>query len=170
MLDRMKRDPEIRFAALRRAGERELSGQAIVYGDIARLPWGEERIEAGAFDPLGDVILNSQHDRNVPLARTGGGGLQLMDSAAALEVMAELPATRAADDVLELVRKKILRGLSIEFVTTAERMEGGVRVIERANLSGVAVVDRPAYSDSLVQARRAALEAQAPVRPVRVWL
>ena len=137
---------ERRFCELRVEGEgRFLAGTAIRYGDVATLPWGRERFEAGAFDVrAADVILNAQHDRASPLARTGGG-LMLTDSAAALEIRAELPETRAADDVLALVRAKVLRGLSVEFNAMRERMLGGVRVIERAELRGVSVVDRPAY-------------------------
>ena len=37
---------------------------------------------------------------------------------------------------------------------TAERAEGGVRVIEKARLSGIAIVDDPAYSQSEIEARR----------------
>ena len=145
---------ERRFAELRQEGGRRLSGVAIRYGDAAILPWGRERIEPGAFAPIGDVILNASHDRTAPLARTGGGGLVLEDSARELAIRAELPGTRAADDMLELVRAGVMRGLSIEFRAVAERMESGVRVIERAKLSGVAVVDTPAYPASEVEARR----------------
>ena len=150
---------ERRFCELRaEAAERVLSGTAIRYGDVATLPWGRERFEAGAFDVrAADVILNSMHDRASPLARTGGG-LMLTDSATALEIRAELPETRAANDVLELVRAKVLRGLSIEFNAKRERMLGGVRVIERAELRGVAVVDNPAYPGSVITAMRALYE------------
>lgn len=160
---------ERRYCELRAASDgRRLEGVAVRYGDTARLPWGRERIEVGAFAPLGDVILNASHDRAAPLARTGGGGLELMDAADSLTVRAELPATRAADDVLALVRGGVMRGLSVEFRAVAERMESGVRVIERAALSGVAVVDTPAYPASEVEARRAAMPAPAKRR--RVWL
>ena len=144
---------ERRYAELRADGRR-LSGVAIRYGDTATLPWGEERIAAAAFAPIGDVILNASHDRSSPLARTGGGGLELVDTAESLTIRAELPATRAADDVLELVRRGVMRGLSVEFRAVAERMEGGARVIERARLSGIGVVDTPAYPESEVEARR----------------
>ncbi len=40
--------------------------------DVSAFPWGRERIEPGAFSPLGDVILNRQHKRDIPLARTAG--------------------------------------------------------------------------------------------------
>lgn len=150
-----------RFCELRFDGERGLSGTAIAYGDVAKMPWGEqERFEPGAFDNISgaDVILNVQHDRVYPVARTGGGGLQLSDDNNALEMKAELADTGPANDTLELVRKRILRGLSIEFYPLEDRIvvddDGNrVRVIEKAELRGIAVVDRPAYPNSLIQAR-----------------
>lgn len=144
---------ERRYAELRQGPGRTLEGVAVRYGDTARLPWGEERIEPGAFAPIGDVILNASHDRAAPLARTGAG-LTLGDTVERLAISAELPVTQAADDILALVRAGVMRGLSIEFRAVAERFEGGVRVIERAVLSGIGVVDTPAYPQSEVEARR----------------
>lgn len=134
---------------------RRLSGVAVRYGDIA--PGFSERFEAGAFGDVGaaDVVLNVQHERGRAIARTGGGGMVLEDGADALRMAVSLPVTREADDTLALVRAGVLRGLSVEFRPIAEREEGGVRVIERAALSGMAVVDRPAYPASTVAARAA---------------
>ena len=140
---------------------------AVRYGDTARLPWGRERVEAGAFAPLGDVMLNAHHERAAPLARVGAG-LTLDDTAERLAFSAELPATRAADDVLELVRAGVMRGASVEMRVTAERFESGVRVVERATLAAIGVVDTPAYPASEVEARKAALPAPGPRR--RIWL
>ena len=144
---------EYRYAELRQDGRR-LLGTAIRYGEIATLPFGHERFEPGAFAPLSDVILNVQHDRGRPLARTSGGGLVLHDDAAELRIEAALPKTQEADDTLSLVKAGVLRGLSIEFHATEERMDGNVRVIEQARLSGVSVVDSGAYPGSTVEARR----------------
>jgi len=162
--------PERRYAELRADGRR-LAGVAVRYGDTAALPWGEERIEPGAFGDVAsaDVVLNIQHDRGRPLARTGGAGLDLRDSPAALEVAAELPDTRDAADVLAMVRSGVLRGLSIEFVPRAERDDAGVRVIEAADLVGMAVVDKPAYPASALSARGAAF-GTALLAPRRIWL
>ena len=159
---------ERRYVELRADSEgRRLSGVGVRYGDVARLPWGRERIVAGAFAPLGDVILNASHERAAPLARVGAG-LTLDDTAERLAFSAELPATRAADDVLELVRAGVMRGASVEMRVTAERFEAGVRVIERATLAAIGVVDTPAYPASEVEARRAAMAA--PARRRRMWL
>ena len=143
---------ERRFCELRAEG-RVLEGTALRYGDVASFSWGRERIERGAFSPVGDVILNMQHQRVEPLARTGGGGLELIDTPEALRVRASLPETQAANDALTLIRAKVLRGLSVEFHAREERQEGGVRIIERAQLVGVGVVDTPSYSKSVVEAR-----------------
>ena len=87
---------ELRYFEIRQEGERRLTGTAVRYGDTAALPWGgTERIEAGAFQPIGDVILNASHDRGRPLARTGAG-LELVDGRDALRMTATLPETREA--------------------------------------------------------------------------
>ena len=151
-------ETEYRFCELRAdPDKRMLSGTAMKYGDVARIGTFRERFEAGAFGDLStaDVLLNAQHQRVVPLARTGGGGLVLFDTLMELRIDATLPETRAADDTLSLVRSKVLRGLSIEFKALQERMESGVRVITRAILKGVAVVDSGAYTQSTIAARQA---------------
>lgn len=132
--------------------DRTLRGRAITYGDVASLPGGlRERFRAGAFggDVAGlDVILNRQHQRALPLARTNGGGLVLIDSAEGLDIEATLPETAAANETLELVRSSILRGLSIEFAIRDFRMIAGTREVTAALLAGIGVVDKPAYPES----------------------
>ena len=110
------------------------------------------------------MILNVQHERGRPIARTEGGGLELSDSDTELKVRADLPATREADDALELVRKKVLRGLSVEFRALKESLSGGVRVIKKARLLGVGLVDRPAYPQSSVttRAKRGSVRGSVP--------
>ena len=166
-------EPERRYFELRQGddGGRTLTGTAIRYDDVALLPWGRERIEANAFAPLGgNIFLNFQHDRGRPLARTGGGGLTITDDSSSMEIRAELPSTREADDVLELVRQSIVRGLSVEFVADRETFEGqDLRIIEKARLYAVAVVDEPAYSQSELSSRMKA-SRPAPRRMRRFYL
>ena len=47
-----------------------------------------------------------------------------------------------------------MTGLSVEFRALAERREGGLRVIEAAELRGIGIVRSPSYEDSRVEARR----------------
>ena len=145
---------ELRFSELRAAAEgRTLSGNVVVYREVSTgLPW-REQIEPGAFQPLGDVRLNLQHQRTVLLARTGGGGLVLEDGPDALRMRAELPETTAASDTLALVRAGVLRGLSVEMHPRQERQVSGVRSISKARLSGLSVVDSGAWDGARVEAR-----------------
>ena len=109
------------------------------------------------------MVLNFQHDRGRPLARTGGGGLEVMDDTGKMEIRATLPETQESDDVLELVRQSIVRGLSVEFVADRETFEGNdLRIIEKATLYAVAVVDEPAYSESEVSTRMKATRVRGP--------
>ena len=161
---------EYRYAAMEASpGGRNVAGIAMRYGERTTIQGKfAEEFRPGAFAPIGDVILNWQHDRNKPLARTGEhGGLELMDSATELRVAATLPETTLADDAVELIRRGVFRGLSIEFRSIRESTVGGVRIIEKALLSGIGIVDRPAYSNAEVQARMA---MGAPKRRVRMML
>ena len=130
----------------------QLSGIAVRYGDTARLPFGSERIEAGAFGNVSDsdIILNRQHDRTMPLARTGGGGLQVIDSPTELRLEAELPDTPTGREAMTLVRSGVLRGFSIEFRAIREYVRDKIVHVAQAALVGIALVDKPAYPASQV--------------------
>ena len=145
---------EKRFSEIRADG-RTLNGTAIRYGSKASIGDFDERFQAGAFGEVSglDVILNLQHQRSRPLARTGGGGLVLTDGPDVLRLTATLPNTRDADDALTLVRSGILRGLSLEFRADAENWNGNLRTVTRASLGGIGLVDIPAYGDSAVSVR-----------------
>ena len=127
------------------------------YGTIS--PDFAERFEPGAFGEVRAVDLNLQHDAAVVVAR----GASLVDSPAALSVSATLPEGAAA---LALVKRGALRGFSVEFRATRERRDaGGVRVVEAATLTGLALVDRPAYPAAAAEVRARAAPAWR-----RVWL
>ena len=129
--------PERRSGGEVRVSGRTLSGVAMPYGTIA--PDFRERFEPGAFGEVRAIDLNLQHDPAVVVVR----GAALSDSPVALSVSATLPEGAAA---LALVRRRALNGFSIEFKPTRERRDAaGVRVVEAATLTGLALVDRPAY-------------------------
>ncbi|MCY4469461.1 MAG: HK97 family phage prohead protease [Thiotrichales bacterium] len=126
-----------------RVAGRTLSGRALVYGDVS--PDFRETFVPGSLAPVPAVPLNLQHDSGTVLLPAGE--FVLNDTERALEVRAELRAGSAA---LDLVRRGALNGFSIEFHARAERRDAGVRVIERAALVGIALVDRPSYRESTV--------------------
>ena len=136
---------EIRFAE----DTGSVSGTAMVYGAVADLGPFKERVLPGAFRPIEDVVLNFQHQRNRPLARTGGSGLVFKDDKERLEFTADI----TDQEVRSLVTRRILRGASVEMIVKRDRMIDGVREISRANLIGLALVDRPAHD--LAQLREA---------------
>ena len=152
-------------------GERVLSGVAMAYGvEATGLPF-RERFEAGAFGDLraADVILDVAHDGGRVLARTGGGGMTLTDTPERLSMRAELPDTTEARDVWRGVQAGLWRGLSVHFEARRERMAGDLRIIEGAELRGIAVVARAAYDATTLRAREAARSA-SPLPLPRVWL
>ena len=126
---------------------RTLSGAAIYYGEVARDR--REMFEAGAFAPIGPVAMNLQHDRSGlrEIATTDGGSLRIDDRPDALRVEADL---REGSAELSLVRRRALRGLSVEFRARAEtRNPAGVRVIDRAELVGIGLVDSGSYRSNI---------------------
>lgn len=133
---------------------RTLDGIAISYTDIATLPWGREQFKRGAFGDIAqaDVILEAQHSRGNPLARTGGD-LELEETDQALNIRAQIPETGAGNDALTLIRSKVYRGLSIAFIPEKIRQAGDLTIIERAKLTRIAIVERPAYRESRLSVR-----------------
>ena len=139
--------PEVRAGLEFRVAGRTLTGRVMTFGDIS--PEYRERFLPGAFGPEPSAPLNIHHDRAMVVLDAGRYALN--DTGRALEIRAELPAGSAA---LSLVRRGALNGYSVEFHARAERREAGVRVIERAALVGVGLVDQPSYPESTAEIRR----------------
>ena len=152
---------EYRYAEIEGTDGRTLHGTVMRYGDTStQNSYGSpERFEAGAFGDVAnsDVSLNIQHNRDRLISRTGSG-LVLTDSPERLEIAATIINTKDGDDALLMVEEGLLRGFSTEFFARRERMENRTRVISKALLPRVGLVDCPAYSGSLVAEIRQAGE------------
>ena len=134
-----------------RADGRTLIGAAIRYGDVS--PSHRERFEAGALTVSPDLAPTLGHRTGRVLAY--GDDVTVEDRADALIVSAHLPRTDTADKALDGVRSGRFRGWSVEFQARREtRDANGIRVIEAADLPGLALVDHPSYPGSTVEARR----------------
>ena len=161
---------EYRFALLevRAADGGQIEGCAMPYACEADIAGAfRESVDPGAFGKINDVILNVMHDRNEPLARTEGGGLTLDDGAERLWLRADIPEYRA--DVRDQVKRRILRGFSVEMEVKAEDWPSpDKRIIRAATLWGVGLVDRPAYGEATAEIAKRAKEAACPVVP-RLW-
>ena len=163
---------ELRFAPATVAG-RVIQGVAMRYGDVADINGAfSETVASGAFAPIGDVILTVQHERDRPLARTEGGGLELIDTPKALTVRASLPETRDADDALELLSKGILRGFSVAMIVDrdSETFSGNLRRVHRAKLSRIGLVDRPAYGDATARVAQRMQSQLDAWKSIYAWL
>ena len=124
---------------------RGLSGTALRYGDTARLADGRrERFQAGAFEDLPTASLNLQHS-----STSVSGPIIWSDGPHSLEFRADL----VEEGVRNLVRRGAVSGVSIEFRSLDEATEHGERIIRRAELRGLAIVDSPAYPGSRVELR-----------------
>ena len=129
-----------------RLSGRTLAGPVLVYGDTS--PGHRERFVPGALAPVAAVPLNIQHDPAMVILP--GGEYELVDGPGALELRAELPENSAA---IQLVQRGALRGFSIEFSALEEVVDAGVRVVRRAELRGIGLVDTPAYPRSRPELR-----------------
>lgn len=144
---------ERRFAGVElRADGRRLSGTVLRYGDIS--PSHRERFEPGSLRMAEAVHLDLYHDPERAVAWHPGGGLSLDNGCTALTMRAELPPIPAANRALDEIRAGRVNGLSVEFRALKERRDGGLRVIESAELRGIGIVRSPSYGDSRVEARR----------------
>jgi len=150
---------ELRFVELR-ADDDGLSGTVVRYGEWSRVWYFHERVEAGALS-LDDVIVNLQHDRGKPVARQGTDYLTLEDSAEAMTLRLKYPPTPYGREARELVDAGLLRGLSLEMQVNIDHWDGIRRTVKRANVHGVALVDRPAYPGSTIDRARIPVEESA---------
>ena len=82
----------------------------------------------------------------------------------ALVMRAKLIRTADGITAMRMLHAGLLRGLSVEFRAIKEdwREHGALRVIERAHLSGIGLVDRPAYPQSSLDHRAAVLSSMRP--------
>lgn len=102
---------------------------------------------ANAEDKRADV----DHDPTKLLARTGAGSLRFRDTPEGLYASIDLPDTSVGRDAREDVRSKLRHSLSVSFKRRTvcdrfERRDGQpVRVIERADVTGVALTAFPLF-------------------------
>ena len=159
-------DYEVRYCELRVSeSERTIEGTIVRFDDEANIAGVfRERILPGAFEMRSDMILNQQHDRAKPLAKLNNvaeASFSIRQSTTAYEIRARIARTTVGDDALYNVRNGLLSGFSVEMAVHDEdwREDASLRIIKRATMAGVALVDRPAYPQSSVEARQAFLQA-----------
>ena len=144
---------ERRTALELRADGRTLVGPAMRYGDVS--PTHRERWLPGSARVSPDLAPTLGHRTGRVLAY--GSDVEVRDGRDALVVRARLPRTEVADIALDGVKSGRFRGWSVEFKARRQsRDAAGVRVIESADVPGLALVDEPSFPGSTVEARQRA--------------
>ena len=148
-----------------RAEGRRLKGVALPYQSVS--PGFRERFLPGSIEISHSVALNLHHNKLQAVAFHPGGGLEFRDTDSALEFSAELLPIPASHIALERVRSGRYSGASVEFVPLREhRDRSGIRVIEKAKLTGLALTHSPGYEETSVELRRRKAGGRARVRPM----
>lgn len=130
----------------------------------AEMPYGTrardraEQFAAGSLALADPTRLNLQHDRGIELASTADATLRLADGDEALQIEADLQGA-----ALELVQRRRLTGVSLEFRARAERRDAGLRIITAADVDWIGLVDVGSYPTPMEL-------RQADQRRRRIWL
>lgn len=143
-----------------RAAGRRLEGYAATFNTEARVADFVETIAPGAFAGSlasgADVLALADHDPTRLLARTRSGTLRLSEDSKGLAFDIDLPLTTLGADVLALVERGDLGGMSFAFTVPpgGERWQGRRRELRAVNLKEISVVSSwPAYDGTTLQAR-----------------
>lgn len=118
---------------------RVIEGHACVFGvrSVNLTPWSSYRevyevLEPGCItDELlrsSDVVLTAFHNNELILGRSvnGEGSLSLSLDDKGLLIRCELPHTQTADDMLELIKRGDITGMSFAYTSDEEDSENGV--------------------------------------------
>ena len=149
------------------SGPGVLTGVILTYGTDEAVITREGKLERFAARSVylsPSISLNLQHDQGRILIESLGDSLRVNDTPEALRVRVELQDTALGREAASDVRAGKLRGFSAEFDALAEHEDRGVRIIDRAILQRLGLVDSPAYRQSTVEIRRKRTEGR------RFWL
>lgn len=137
------------------------SGYAAVFDSPSEpLPF-TEYIRAGAFTKTlrskNNVMLLWSHDTSQPLASVRSKTLRLSEDERGLRVEADLPQTTLGRDVAELLRTRVIEGMSFGFSVPRRgdkwSDDGMTRELLEVRLHEVSIVAYPAYSRTTAQVR-----------------
>lgn len=99
--------------------DRKLFGYAARFGSTARIGDFSETIQPGAFkralESGADVVALVDHDAGKLLARRSSGTLRLTEDAHGLRFEISMPPTTMANDLLALVERGDVHGMSFGF-------------------------------------------------------
>lgn len=123
-------------------------------------PW-IEKIVPGAFSRSlrehPDVLALFSHNNDQPIARTTGGTLALNEDSIGLHFEAKIAPTSIGKDLVEMVRSKVITGMSFAFSPVKTRWTEGeeydTRELQDITLHEISAVAFPAYPSTEIGER-----------------
>jgi HK97 family phage prohead protease len=153
---------------LRAESGRRLVGHAAVFDSPAKIGSFTEVIRPGAFaaslrNPDSDILALVDHDPRHLIARTRSGTLRLAEDSRGLAFELDVPDTTLGRDLLALVERRDVGGMSFAFkVVDQAWLAGDLRELRAVDLIEVSVVQAwPAYATTTISARSAMAAAFA---------
>lgn len=167
-------DLEIRTATLS-ASDKKLVGYVIKWNSRSHVLWDEfvEQFAQNAFSNSlsngADVLCLYEHDYTNLLGRTTSGTLQLTEDATGLRFELTPPDTQLGRDVLTLVERGDIDGMSFGFRAIKDQWDIGqepyIRTVLEAELREITITSLPAYPDSGVEIAKRSLTTTKPQSP-----
>jgi HK97 family phage prohead protease len=164
-------DFEIRTSELT-ASEKKLVGYVVRWNSLSEIIWDEfrEQFAPGAFrESLGsgaDVRALYEHNHTQLLGRTKSGSLTLSEDNMGLRFELTPPDTQLGRDVLTLVERGDISGMSFGFRSLNDTWDTAqkpyLRTVNAADLKEITVTSMPAYPESAVEVARRSLFNQHP--------
>ncbi|MFN1148224.1 HK97 family phage prohead protease [Serratia liquefaciens] len=164
-------DFEIRTATLS-AADKKLVGYAVKWNSRSQVLWDEfvEQFAPNAFkDSLAsgsDVRCLFEHDHTALLGRNTSGTLILSEDATGLRFELTPPDTQLGRDVLTLVERGDIQGMSFGFRALQDQWDSTqqpyVRTVLAAELREITVTSLPAYRETDIQIAKRSLLTQHP--------
>ena len=138
---------------------RTLTGYAATFNTPTRIADFDEVIRPGAFaetlnsDASASITALYEHNPQNLLGRVGSGTLRLSEDATGLAFELDLPETQLGNDVLTLVNRGDLAGMSFGFLPTSEEWQGTTRYLNGVQLGEITLTANPAYPSTSVGVR-----------------
>ncbi len=154
------------------AKERRLVGYAVRWNSLSEIICDEfrEQFTPGAFAGYlasgNDVRCLFEHDYTQLLGRTRSGTLILSEDDTGLRFELTPPNTQLGNDVLELVERGDIEGMSFGFRALKENWDitqsPYLRIVTAAELREITITSLPAYPESGVEIAHRSLYSQYP--------
>jgi HK97 family phage prohead protease len=163
-------------AELRVEGGRRLIGRVAPFNTPTRIANFSEEIAPGAFRASlasgADIVALQDHMPDRLLGRTKSGSLRLAEDGTGLNFALDVPDTTLGRDLLTMVARGDVGGMSFGFIPTDERWpKPDHRILRGVDLREISVVAwQPAYPNTTVAARsRHAAPATDRASRLRLW-